>query len=77
MVGTSVSVPLVVRIVPTPVRSRRLLFDQWHSVRYAPFYVPRDNLAVTDELLDWSGDHVYAAHGLGPIILDLSTSQRL
>ena len=33
--------------------------DQAHSVRYPPAYVPRDNLAVTDELLDWTGDHLH------------------
>ena len=57
--SAALSVPLAVRVVPTPPREKRLLFDQWHSVRYAPFYVPRDNLAVTDELLDWQGDHLH------------------
>ena len=52
-------IPLTVRIVPTPPRSKRLLFDQWHSVNYPPAYLLRDNLAVTDELLDWSGDHLH------------------
>ena len=28
-------------------------------MRYAPTYVPRDNLAVTEELLDWTGDHLH------------------
>ncbi len=50
---SSVAVPISVRISPPPPRSRRLLFDQSHSLRYPPAYVPRDNLAVTDELLDW------------------------
>ena len=51
--------PLTVRLSKPPPRERRLLFDQWHSVRYPPAYVPRDDLAVTDEMLDWTGDHLH------------------
>ena len=54
-----VSVPVTVHVVPTPPRNKRLLFDQAHSVRYPPSYAPRDNLAVTDEMLDWTGDHLH------------------
>ena len=28
-------------------------------MRYPPSYAPRDNLAVTDEMLDWTGDHLH------------------
>ena len=27
-------------------------------MRYPPSYAPRDSLAVTDEMLDWTGDHL-------------------
>ena len=45
------------QIAPTPPRSRRLLWSQYHSVRYPPGYVPRDNLDAKNDILDWHGDH--------------------
>eukprot|EP00959_Pyramimonas_sp_CCMP1952_P049667 1037849-Pyramimonas_sp.AAC.1 len=33
-------------IVPTPAREHRLLWDNYHSIRYPPAYIPRDNLDV-------------------------------
>ena len=48
-----------VRIVPVPARQQRLLWDQWHSLRYPGGYVPRDDLAVRDDPLDWRVDHVH------------------
>jgi membrane-bound transcription factor site-1 protease len=38
--------PLAVRVVPTPPRQRRLLWDQFHSINYPSGYFPRDNLKV-------------------------------
>lgn len=38
--------PLRVAIAPTPPKARRVLWDQLHSVRYPPGYIPRDNLDV-------------------------------
>ena len=38
-------------------RQRRLLWDQFHSVRYPPAYIPRDSLEVRNDILDWHGDH--------------------
>ena len=35
-----------VQIVPTPERKLRLLWDNYHSIRYPPGYIPRDNLDV-------------------------------
>ena len=43
---STVSVPLSARIQPTPPRSRRVLWDVLHSVKYPPGYVPRDNLDI-------------------------------
>lgn len=41
-----VSVPLSVTLVPTPERSRRLVWDQFHNIQYPRAYAPRDNLDV-------------------------------
>ncbi|CAM0512155.1 unnamed protein product [Fasciola hepatica] len=46
-------------IVPTPDRSRRILFDQFHSLRYPSGYIPRDDLTRKSEPLDWLGDHMH------------------
>ncbi|KAJ3683096.1 hypothetical protein LUZ60_013323 [Juncus effusus] len=50
---------LRVKVVPTPVRARRILWDQFHNVKYPPGYIPRDSLDVHNDLLDWHGDHVH------------------
>eukprot|EP00897_Mesotaenium_endlicherianum_P007975 jgi/Mesen1/7205/ME000371S06295 len=57
--------PLRVAVVPTPPRERRLLWDQFHNVRYPPGYIPRDSLDVRNDILDWHGDHLHTNyHGL-------------
>lgn len=73
---------LAVRLeaAPNPPRSKRVLWDVFHSVRYPPGYVPRDSLKETKDLLDWLGDHphtnfraLYAAlrrHGYFVDVLD-------
>lgn len=33
------------------------MWDQFHSVRYPPAYLPRDSLEVRNDILDWHGDH--------------------
>lgn len=33
------------------------MWDQFHSIRYPPGYLPRDNLDVRSDILDWHGDH--------------------
>ena len=38
-------------------RKQRILWDQWHSIRYPPAYIPRDSLEVRNDILDWHGDH--------------------
>lgn len=52
-----VEIPLRAGIVPTPPRHRRLLWDQFHNLRYPSGYFPRDNLHVKNDYLDWNGDH--------------------
>ncbi|VDK74993.1 unnamed protein product [Litomosoides sigmodontis] len=49
--------PVRVRIIPTPPRSQRLLWDQYRNIRYPPGYIPRDNLHDKINILDWNADH--------------------
>jgi hypothetical protein len=42
--GSTVDVNLKLNVVPTPPRARRILWDQFHSIRYPSGYFPRDNL---------------------------------
>lgn len=51
--------PIRVKIIPTPPKSQRLLWDQYHNLRYPPGYFPRDNLRMKNDPLDWNGDHVH------------------
>lgn len=51
--------PIKVKIIPTPPRSKRVLWDQYHNLRYPPGYFPRDNLRMKNDPLDWNGDHVH------------------
>jgi len=55
-VTSTVVIPLIARVVPTPPRSKRVLWDQRHSVRYPPSYLPRDSLSVKHDVLDWHGE---------------------
>ena len=55
-ITSTVTIPVVARVVPTPPRGKRLLWDQRHSVRYPPSYLPRDSLAVKHDVLDWHGE---------------------
>ena len=54
---TNISLPVKAAIVPTPARERRVLWDQFHNVRYPPGYIPRDSLEVRTDILDWHADH--------------------
>ncbi|MFS7982472.1 putative site-1 protease [Helianthus anomalus] len=46
-------------VIPTPSRSVRVLWDQFHSIKYPPGYIPRDSLDVRNDILDWHGDHLH------------------
>lgn len=46
-------------IIPTPPRHKRILWDQYHNLRYPPGYFPRDNLQMKNDPLDWNGDHIH------------------
>jgi hypothetical protein len=56
---SEVVVPFTARIAPPPPRHHRVLWDVFHSVRYPPGYLPRDNLDVRGDILDWHGDHPF------------------
>lgn len=57
---------LKVQVVPTPDRSKRLLFDSFHQLTYpTAAYVPKDDLSQFTEanmnhnVVDWNGDHLH------------------
>lgn len=50
---------LRLRVAPTPPRSKRILWDQYHNIKYPPGYIPRDSLDVRNDILDWHGDHLH------------------
>ncbi|KAG4136162.1 hypothetical protein ERO13_D08G262300v2 [Gossypium hirsutum] len=50
---------LKLNVFPTPPRSKRVLWDQFHSIKYPPGYIPRDSLDVRNDILDWHGDHLH------------------
>ncbi|KAA8523120.1 hypothetical protein F0562_009543 [Nyssa sinensis] len=50
---------LKLQVLPTPPRSKRVLWDQFHSIKYPPGYIPRDSLDVRNDILDWHGDHLH------------------
>uniref|UniRef100_T1J4A8 Membrane-bound transcription factor site-1 protease n=1 Tax=Strigamia maritima TaxID=126957 RepID=T1J4A8_STRMM len=56
---STVKLPIRAKIIPTPPRSKRILWDQYHNLRYPPGYFPRDNLRMKNDPLDWNGDHVH------------------
>ena len=51
------NVRIKVRVIPTPPRSKRILWDQYHNIRYPPTFIPRDDLSIQHDVLDWHGDH--------------------
>jgi hypothetical protein len=57
--NSTVSFSIRVKIIPRPARSKRILWDQFHSLRYPPGYLPRDNLKIKSDPLDWRADHVH------------------
>lgn len=50
---------LKLKVIPTPPRSNRILWDQFHNINYPPGYIPRDSLDVKNDILDWHGDHLH------------------
>ncbi|XP_065195488.1 membrane-bound transcription factor site-1 protease-like [Sycon ciliatum] len=56
---SNATLPIKVRLIPTPPRHKRLLWDQYHNLGYPPGYFPRDNLRMKTDPLDWNGDHIH------------------
>jgi len=56
---SKLEIPLKVRIIPTPPRQRRILWHQYHNLRYPTGYFPRDALDHNDEPFDWNADHIH------------------
>lgn len=56
---STVELPLRIRIIPTPPRNRRILWDQYHNARYPPGYFPRDDLLFSSSPFDWNADHIH------------------
>ncbi|XP_005107775.1 membrane-bound transcription factor site-1 protease [Aplysia californica] len=56
---STIILPIRAKIIPTPPRNKRILWDQYHNLRYPPGYFPRDNLRMKNDPLDWNGDHVH------------------
>lgn len=54
-----VKLPIRVKIIPMPSPRKRILWDQYHNLRYPPGYFPRDNLRMKADPLDWNGDHIH------------------
>ena len=57
--SSEIQVPVKVNIVPRPPRNKIILWDQFHNLRYPSGYLPRDNLEIKVDVLDWNGDHIY------------------
>ncbi|KAK4468020.1 hypothetical protein MN116_008198 [Schistosoma mekongi] len=57
--STNLRLPIKANIVPTPHRSKRILFDHFHSIHYPSGFIPRDDLTRSKEPLDWLGDHLH------------------
>ncbi|XP_022222854.2 membrane-bound transcription factor site-1 protease [Drosophila obscura] len=56
---TEVIFPLTIKVTQKPPRNKRILWDQYHSLRYPPRYIPRDDLKVKSDPLDWRADHIH------------------
>lgn len=57
--NSTVSFLIRVKIISKPPRQKRILWDQYHSLRYPPGYLPRDNLKMKSDPLDWRADHIH------------------
>jgi len=56
---TTCVLTLKLEVIPTPHRSKRIIWDQYHNIKYPPGYIPRDSLDVRNDILDWHGDHLH------------------
>lgn len=62
---------LKLQVIPTPQRSARILWDQFHNIKYPPGYIPIDSLDVRNDMLDWHEDHLHTNfHSLFDMLRD-------
>jgi len=54
----TVSLPVRIPIIPKPPRHRRILWDQFHNLKYPTGFFPKDSLDSGDPF-DWNGDHIH------------------
>ncbi|CAD5113191.1 DgyrCDS2379 [Dimorphilus gyrociliatus] len=57
--NSNITLPVRVKIIRPPPRNRRIIWSQWHQVRYPSAYVPRDDLKMKNDPLDWNADHLH------------------
>ncbi|EGG19296.1 membrane-bound transcription factor peptidase [Cavenderia fasciculata] len=57
--GQTVALPVNIRVIPTPPRQKRILWDQFHSLKYPLGYFPVDEIDMMPKVktFDWDGDH--------------------
>jgi len=60
---TDLELPIKAEVIPTPPREKRVIWDQFHNLKYPSGYVPRDNLGNDRDMLDWNGDHLHTNYG--------------
>jgi membrane-bound transcription factor site-1 protease len=58
-----VRIPVACDVIPTPPRSKRVLWDTFHNGQYPSSYFPRDRVGDSDTL-DWIGDHPFNNYAL-------------
>lgn len=59
MINQTVTFSIKCKVIPKPPRQKRILWDQFHSLRYPPGYLPRDSLKTKSDPLDWRADHIH------------------
>ncbi|CRL02462.1 CLUMA_CG015092, isoform A [Clunio marinus] len=57
--NSTVSFSIRCKIIPKPPRQKRIIWDQFHNLRYPPGYLPKDSLKVKSDPLDWRADHIH------------------
>ena len=58
-INSTVTFSIRCKIIPKPPKQKRILWDQYHNLRYPPGYLPRDSLKIKQDPLDWRGDHIH------------------
>lgn len=60
---SKVHMPFKARIIATPPREKRVLWDQFHSVNFPRTWIPDDiSSYVSSSHVDWRGDHPYTTY---------------